>query len=329
MKEDIIGLLMEEYAVSAEFTEAILTRKNVMEAAENAVDLNQFISLVGESWKYISYAFGTNLRAENSLRRMLSLDTPRQCGTALDIGCGYGGFMHAFGKRGFKAVGIEIDKDLASLAELNLSDAQFENSVHVGDLFNGDVALGLFDLITVNDVIEHLPDPILAFNHLAGMLTPGGILAIYAPNGLSIFNATADPHNRVCGSSVLSNPLAKAYVQATLNSNGYGLGEYFDLATFRDLAKRNSLNFKYLPHDGGERPEKARAYLLQFIERFSRVDLFAACNPILAQDVEANLWHYVEQYAQGAQHATKGRGYCEFNDKYLTRAWTIVCKKGD
>ncbi len=158
----------------------------------------------GDSWKYVSYSlFGTNRRAKLSLDRMFALGSPDKVGSALDVGSGYGGFVKALFSRGFEAYGIEIDRHLAALAELNLRGSNPEGKVYVGDLFSGKLKLGTFDLITVNDVIEHLPDPFGAFNMLAQMLNPGGMLGIYAPNGKSIFYAASDPHNRVFGSAIL------------------------------------------------------------------------------------------------------------------------------
>lgn len=324
----IIEKLAAQFGASTAFVEAILAKRNLIELASESQDIDAFMRLTGDQWKYISYALGTNQRAKLSLDRMSAIDTPNQIGRALDIGCGYGGFMRVFLDKGFRSYGIEIDKDLAALATLNLSDTDPDRSqVFVGDIFSEDLNLGLFDLITINDVIEHLPNPIGAFNTLAGMLNPGGMLGIYAPNGKSIFYAASDPHNRVFGSSILSGPLAKSYVQTMLNSAGYGLGEYFGLGEFRDLCARNGLSFRHKPHDGGERPENAMDYLAKFTASFQNSDFKSKVPFLVARAVEIEVWQYLSEYTAAAAKATRGTAYCDFNDTYLSRAWTIVCKK--
>jgi 2-polyprenyl-3-methyl-5-hydroxy-6-metoxy-1,4-benzoquinol methylase len=323
----IVEQITKNYDTNRDYVTAILNLKGLLEVAEQAADLDDFIKQAGDSYKYISYALNTNMRGFNSLSRMLALATPKAGGRALDVGCGYGGFMNAFAKKGFKPFGVEIDPRLADLAKINLKDSSFDFEIYVGDLFKGEVKIESYDLITVNDVLEHLSDPIAAFDQLASMLNPKGVLAIYAPNGQSIFNVTSDPHNRVLGSSSMPGMLAKTYVQAALSLSGYGLGEYLGLSTIRDLCHKNGLSFRYASHDGGERPERAIAYLKKLIDRFAETDFGSKCSPILAREVEAHMWNYVAKYSKSAAKAICGDGYLYFNDEYLARAWTICCFK--
>lgn len=323
----IVDKLAEQFDASAEFVQAILSSKNYLGLASESTDINGFIDATGDAWKYISYALGTNSRSKHSLDRMLALASPDYVGRALDIGCGYGGFMRAFVDKGFQAHGIEIDSRLAELAKCNLGASCPDSMVYVGDLFSGDLRLGGFDLITINDVFEHLTNPIRAFNMLSEMLNPGGVLGIYAPNGKSIFYATSDPHNRVFASSILPYPLAKSYVQSMLNSSGYGLGEYFSIEQFRDLCRRNGLDFKYRSHDGGERPEYASKYLSDLINTFNQSDFRTKIDPLVVSTIEYYFWQYIREFAEAASNSVSGTDYCDFNDKYLARAWAIVCKK--
>lgn len=324
---NIIKELSQKFVVSTDFVRAILVKHDLLPLIMEVQDVDDFVSAAGSDWKYISYALGTNLRAKSSLNKMFALSRPENTGTALDIGCGYGGFMNAFVDGGFVSHGIEIDSNLAALAELNLKGSSLETTVHVGDLFAGELTLGKFDLITVNDVMEHLPDPYEAFCTLATMLKPGGMLGIYAPNGNSIFYATSDPHNRVFGSSILPGPIAKIYVQLMLNTSNYGLGEYLGLDEFLDLCRRNGLDFLYQSHDGGERPDDAMVYLERFQAAYRDSNFRAKVPPLVARLVETEIWRYVAEYSSSVASTVSGKNYCDFNDHYLTRAWTIVCKK--
>lgn len=324
---NIINELSAKYDASPDFVQAILSSKNSLVLASESSGLESFISSSGDAWKYISYALGTNSRSKASLDKMLALASPRQTGRALDIGCGYGGFMRAFAKKGFQAHGIEIDSRLAELCKINLAESSPDSKIYVGDLFSSDLSLGNFDLITINDVFEHLLNPVGAFNILSKMLNPGGVLGIYAPNGKSIFYVNSDPHNRVFAASALPYFLAKPYVQSMLNASGYGLGEYYSLDQFEDLCKRNGLNFKYKPHDGGELPEHAGEYISSLINTFNKSNFRITLEPIVVSAIEYYFWQYIRDFSDAASQAASVTGYCDFNDKYLARAWTIVCKK--
>jgi 2-polyprenyl-3-methyl-5-hydroxy-6-metoxy-1,4-benzoquinol methylase len=324
---NVINELSTQYDASTDFVQAILSSKNSLALVSESPNLESFIRSTGDAWKYISYALGTNSRGKASLDKMLALASPRQNGRALDIGCGYGGFMRAFAKKGFQAHGIEIDSRLAELCKINLAESSPDSKIYVGDLFSSDLNLGSFDLITINDVFEHLLSPVGAFNILSKMLNPGGVLGIYAPNGKSIFYVNSDPHNRVFAASALPYFLAKPYVQSMLNTSGYGLGEYFSLEQFDDLCKRNELNFKYKSHDGGERPEHAGEYISDLIGNFNKSNFRITLEPIVVSAIECYFWQYVRDFSDAASKAASVTGYCDFNDKYLARAWTIVCKK--
>jgi len=328
MANETIELLAQEFDVGTAFVDAILVKTNTAEFAQDAPGRDKFVAAAGDKWKYISYALSTNQRAERTLARMLSLDRPTTQGKALDVGCGYGGFLNAFGKLGFQPFGVEVDAHLAALAKLNTKDAPFESTLVVGDMFAGKATLTGFDLITVNDVIEHLPDPLGAFKRLSEALNPGGVLAIYAPNGNSVFNVAADPHHKVCGSSYMPRSLAKGYVQAYLKSPSYSLGEYVSLQTFQDLAQRHGLTFKYLPTDWGETPEQARGYLKDLVDKFAALNLENVNDSIVEREIQRHLWAYIEAYAGAAKESLSGAGYMSFKEYYISRAWTITCKKG-
>lgn len=101
---------------------------------------------------------------------------PRGGGTLLDVGCGDGSFLALARTCGWAVTGLDPDpKAVANAARRGLT-------VHEGgiEVFAGQTAL--FDVITLNHVIEHVyePDQVLAACH--ALLKPGGQLWLETPN---------------------------------------------------------------------------------------------------------------------------------------------------
>jgi SAM-dependent methyltransferase len=102
---------------------------------------------------------------------------PRQAGSAiLDIGCGYGYLLRRFRRR-YRLVGIDLSPHAAARAALGVPDAV---------VLSADVQRPLpfdrpFDVVLAINVIEHLPDPAGAVEHLREVLMPGGLCVIHLP----------------------------------------------------------------------------------------------------------------------------------------------------
>ena len=95
-------------------------------------------------------------------------------GSLLDVGCWTGFLLSEAERRGWSAAGVEPSEFAAGYArELGLR-------VTHGDLF--DVKSGGYDAIVMGDVIEHLPEPGAALDHLRTLLAPGGVLALALPD---------------------------------------------------------------------------------------------------------------------------------------------------
>ena len=95
----------------------------------------------------------------------------------LDVGCGNGATIRAFGQvaPGWTKVGTEFDdKYRAEVESIPVTEP-----LHVGPV--GEVA-GTFDVITMIHVLEHIVDPVAVLATLRGKLTPGGLLLIEVPH---------------------------------------------------------------------------------------------------------------------------------------------------
>jgi SAM-dependent methyltransferase len=98
-------------------------------------------------------------------------------GRALDVGAGFGDFLHHLELRGgWETFGTEVSAEAAAVARTRFGLLVLNGQVE-------DVSLsGAFDLITLWHVLEHLPQPGRSLDLVADLLAPGGVLALALPN---------------------------------------------------------------------------------------------------------------------------------------------------
>jgi 2-polyprenyl-3-methyl-5-hydroxy-6-metoxy-1,4-benzoquinol methylase len=97
----------------------------------------------------------------------------------LDVGCGRGTFMYMLSKLGAHVEGIDLCE-----ANIEFAKSQFGlNAVAVRTLWEHNPS-HLYDLITFNDVIEHVLEPRSFLARATSLLKPSGFIALRTPNGM-------------------------------------------------------------------------------------------------------------------------------------------------
>lgn len=94
----------------------------------------------------------------------------------LDIGCGFGESLGYHQARGCEVFGVEADENITRIAE------RFGYNVHVGQFDAKHYAPNSFDYVTMDQVFEHVQNPIKVLNGIAQILKPGGIAILSLPN---------------------------------------------------------------------------------------------------------------------------------------------------
>jgi spore maturation protein CgeB len=102
-------------------------------------------------------------------------------GRLLDIGAATGYFMKVAEGRGWKSHGVEISSYAAELGRSRGLD------IETGTIHDTNFGKESFDLVTMWDVVEHVPDPILDIYKACSLLRQGGLLAINTPDSGSRF----------------------------------------------------------------------------------------------------------------------------------------------
>lgn len=95
----------------------------------------------------------------------------------LDIGCGNGQFLAQMKELGWNVFGIEPDSKAARIAR-----EHFGLEIFQGTLEKAKFPANSFDVITMDNVIEHVPDPINLLTECRRILKSGGKLVVITPN---------------------------------------------------------------------------------------------------------------------------------------------------
>jgi SAM-dependent methyltransferase len=150
-------------------------------------DPHELAALYGEAYfhnddsgtvGYTNY-IGDEANIRKTFRRRLNrierfTDAP---GRLLDIGCAAGFFLSEAQERGWQAEGL----DVSSFA-VNYTQERFGIPARHGSLLDLDFTGRRFDLVTMWDVIEHVPDPAANIARVADLLEPGGLFALATPD---------------------------------------------------------------------------------------------------------------------------------------------------
>ena len=114
----------------------------------------------------------------DEFRRTLDFARNQHVRRVLDVGCGSGIFLDMAREAGLQTVGIELNSKAAEktrqkghtiLTKL-LSDLDVEQTG------------GPFDLITLFQVLEHVPDPVKTLSEAKSLLKAGGLISIAVPS---------------------------------------------------------------------------------------------------------------------------------------------------
>lgn len=101
----------------------------------------------------------------------------RRTGKVLDVGCATGIFLDGMRRWGWEAHGVEPNPVASAYARERLGLA-----VVTSDLTAAGYAAESFDVVTLWDVLEHVPDPRGTLSEVARVLRPGGLLVLSLPS---------------------------------------------------------------------------------------------------------------------------------------------------
>jgi 2-polyprenyl-3-methyl-5-hydroxy-6-metoxy-1,4-benzoquinol methylase len=104
-----------------------------------------------------------------------SIEELKPAGRILDIGCERGRFLDVMA--GWERHGVEIVPALASIAR-----DRYGERVHAGTLDDYVGPPGYFDVVTLLDALDHMPDPRTVIAKCRSLLVAGGLLVVKVHN---------------------------------------------------------------------------------------------------------------------------------------------------
>ncbi len=153
-------------------------------------DPRELYALYGETYFHNNESgvvgYTDYLKDEGNIRQTFSgrlnwLERFIKPGKLLDVGCAAGFFLDEAKKRGWQVQGL----DVSGFAVQYVKD-RFGFDAQQGSLTELDYPAGSYDLLTMWDVIEHVPDPKAYIQRAAELLRSGGVFSLATPDVDSI-----------------------------------------------------------------------------------------------------------------------------------------------
>jgi dolichyl-phosphate beta-glucosyltransferase len=124
---------------------------------------------------YADYAAMADDHRDTFRRRLALIEGHVGTGRLLDVGAGYGYLADA-------ATGRFAERWVVEMSEAAARRVSPAHRVLVGSLESVDLPQHYFDVVSLQDCLEHLPEPRVALDKIRRVLRPGGALFAVTPN---------------------------------------------------------------------------------------------------------------------------------------------------
>lgn len=176
-----------------------------------------------DTWKnlYVSeYARGHDIIATLA-RYVPSFDPARA--HILDIGCGDAGVPIAFAELGARAAGIEPAPGSVERGRIRAAEHGADVDLREGIAETLPFQDARFDLVLLDNVLEHVGDMHRTLEEVRRVLKPDGLLYLVTPKPFALYSLWSDPHYELAGLTLMPRRLQVWYFERV---RGGGRGAY-------------------------------------------------------------------------------------------------------
>ncbi|MEO8194455.1 MAG: class I SAM-dependent methyltransferase [Gemmatimonadales bacterium] len=188
--------------------------------------------------------------------------------SVLDVGCGDAGALIAFAEKGARCAGIECFDASLARGRIRAADHGVEVDLRKGVAESIPFPDASFDLVMLDNVLEHVGDRPLTLREVKRVLKPGGLLYMVTPKPFSLYSLWNDPHYDLAGLVLMPRRMQIWYFE-TIRGGGSGTYDVGVIPTrwrirklladagFRITVSPRELWINYL-RDRVSRPEEVR-----------------------------------------------------------------------
>lgn len=281
------------------------------------------------SRSYIHFALSNVIRGRQARDRIIR-KTAKRGGRSLDVGSAYGGMVVAFAEMGFDANGVEIDDFWCGLGNLNCREHGFGELIRNEDFLSAEYE-EKYDVITCNDVIEHVMEPRRAIMKMSDMLDDDGVMYLVVPNARSWDHVVRDGHYGAFGMNLLDHYAAREYYNLSCRSRHgkeYSCGEFYPWEWYCEVLEGAGCEVHVAPTNaGGEQLGHALEDMLGKLEEAHSRWKPEGLPEILVDLVERKYLEYMDTLGHDYANASAGPARVAFRRKYLDPFWTIYGRK--
>lgn len=140
--------------------------------------------------------FRAKLEQRYSVLQHLIPQVCESTGRLLDVGCGEGYALAFFREQGWSVKGIDF-----SSAGVKAKNPDCTDALVTGDIFSllqAEISTGAtYDVVWLQNVLEHVIDPLDLLESLRALVSPGGLAVVTVPNDCSITQRGALSHQHI------------------------------------------------------------------------------------------------------------------------------------
>jgi len=143
--------------------------------------------------------------------------------SVLDVGCGDAGAIIAFAEHGALCAGIEFEEASVERGRIRAQDHGVSLDLSQGVAESIPHPDSTFDLVILDNVLEHVSDREASLAEIRRVLKPGGLLYMVTPKPLALYSMWRDPHYDLAGLVLMPRRLQVWYFEKVRRG---GAGKY-------------------------------------------------------------------------------------------------------